>query len=140
MTETGTSRRSKHPLPILRRYEVDASGCWIWLGYVDIKGYARCKPTGRNNVLAHRVLYEHYVGPIPDGLDLDHLCRVPSCVNPDHMEPVTRAENVRRGNSAKLTLKEARELRVIVDRLCSEYGVRPRTLAAIGERKIWKDV
>lgn len=66
--------------------------CWLWTAYVMPTGYGRF---GRQ--LAHRFAYEHLVGPIPEGLDLDHLCRVRHCVNPAHLEPVTRAENLRRG-------------------------------------------
>jgi hypothetical protein len=67
-------------------------GCWEWLAYRDRKGYG---VFGRQR--AHRVAYELLVGPIPDGLQIDHLCRNPSCVNPDHLEPVTLVENTRRG-------------------------------------------
>lgn len=75
------------------------SGCWLWDAAVDGKGYGEISAgrRGQSPLRAHRVIYEHLVGPIPDGMDLDHLCRVPICVNPDHLEPVTRAENLRRG-------------------------------------------
>lgn len=69
--------------------------CWLWklsrnpLGYGKIKFENRSQP-------AHRVVYELAVGPIPDGLELDHLCRVRHCVNPAHLEPVTPLENMRR--------------------------------------------
>jgi hypothetical protein len=71
-------------------------GCWLWTGYSDAKGYGRLNFNGRPQK-AHRAVYEALVGPIPDGLQLDHLCRVRGCVNPAHLEPVTLAENVRRG-------------------------------------------
>lgn len=76
-------------------YIVVPSGCWEWQLSRDRHGYGH---TSRNNVvmLAHRALYEEKVGPIPEGLEIDHLCRNPSCVNPEHLEPVTHAENVRR--------------------------------------------
>lgn len=67
-------------------------GCWLWTGSQDGKGYGK---TGRGRI--HRIVYEELVGPIPDGLQLDHLCRVRNCVNPAHLEPVTGRENVRRG-------------------------------------------
>jgi hypothetical protein len=73
------------------RVEVDAD-CWMWVGALDPKGYGR---TGRT--LAHRAVYEELVGPCPDGLVSDHLCRRPACVNPDHIEFVTIRENTRRG-------------------------------------------
>lgn len=90
-------RRKGDPLT---RYEVDANGCWIWLGRINGFGYGELK-CGERRLKAHRVSYEHHVGPIPEGLDLDHLCRVRPCVNPEHLEPVTRSENIRRGHRAR---------------------------------------
>lgn len=78
---------------------IDAHGCWIWRAARNAQGYGVCW-NGRSTQLAHRWVYEQIVGPIPDGLELDHLCRVRACVNPDHLEPVTHAENVRRSPSA----------------------------------------
>lgn len=72
------------------------SGCWLWTGCCSPLGYGQTF-AGKRVVFAHRATYEHYIGKIPDGLVIDHLCRVPSCVNPDHLEPVTQGENVRRG-------------------------------------------
>lgn len=70
--------------------------CWPWIGSASAQGYGRIyvHPDGPRQ--AHRVLYEIMVGPIPDGLQLDHLCKNPACVRPDHLEPVTGAENRRR--------------------------------------------
>ena len=62
------------------------TGCWLWTSYEIGNGYG-----------CHRKVYEALKGPIPHGLSLDHLCRVRCCVNPDHLEPVTHEENVRRG-------------------------------------------
>ncbi len=70
--------------------------CWEWVGSLNPGGYGNIKIGGKT-ISAHRWVYETLVGPIPEGLDLDHLCRVRHCVNPDHLEPVTRAENLRRG-------------------------------------------
>lgn len=64
--------------------------CWVWTGTVH-KGYGRYSGQG-----AHRLAYELLVGPIADGLELDHLCGNTLCVNPQHLEPVTRMENMRR--------------------------------------------
>lgn len=69
-------------------------GCWLWTGYIDRGGYGR---HGRHGY-AHRMMYEMAVAPIPDGLVIDHLCKVRHCVNPDHMDSVTNAENSMRGD------------------------------------------
>lgn len=77
-------------------YDVDgATGCWNWLGSLSSNGYG-VKHIGRTSTAAHRFVYLQHKGPIPQGLELDHLCRNKKCVNPDHLEPVTRAENMRR--------------------------------------------
>lgn len=75
------------------------SGCWLWSGHLDRNGYSRLSVETGKQVFAHRWAYEKFRGPIPAGMVLDHLCRVPSCVNPDHLEIVTIGENVRRGNA-----------------------------------------
>lgn len=70
--------------------------CWRWIGSSSNGGYGALR-VGRTSVPAHRFSYELHVGPIPDGLHIDHLCRNPSCVNPAHLEPVTPQENALRG-------------------------------------------
>lgn len=77
-------------------------GCWLWVHTLMRDGYGLVWMNGKTTV-AHRAIYEALVGPISDGLDLDHLCRVRSCVNPEHLEPVTHAENCRRGEGGKET-------------------------------------
>lgn len=69
--------------------------CWPWIAAVDSCGYGRVKVAQRD-LKAHRVAYEFAVGPIPDGLTIDHLCRNKPCVNPAHLEPVTWRENLHR--------------------------------------------
>lgn len=81
------------------KYRVDDSGCWIWTACTHQFGYGEFRFRGKC-ARAHRVAYELLVGPIPEGLTIDHLCRVRNCVNPAHLEPVTFAENVRRGAAA----------------------------------------
>lgn len=76
------------------------SGCWLWLGCTNHKGYGKIR-VGSKQEFAHRVSYEIHTRQIPDGLQIDHLCRVRCCVNPDHLEPVTAGENIRRGETGK---------------------------------------
>lgn len=80
--------------------QANPSDCWIWQGKDTGTGYGQFYVPDRR-VLAHRWSYEHFVGPIPDGLHIDHLCRNRACVNPKHLEPVTAAENVRRAYLAR---------------------------------------
>lgn len=75
-------------------------GCWEWQGSVSPSGYGRAR-VGNTNSYAHRVTYVLLRGPIPEGRELDHLCRNRACCNPDHLEPVTCRENVLRGYRAR---------------------------------------
>lgn len=90
-------------LPIRERFmdvvEKVPSGCWEWQACKNDLGYGQLALLGGKRVGAHRFSYEKFVGPIPEGMDLDHLCRNPPCVNPAHLEPVTHRENVYRGAS-----------------------------------------
>lgn len=79
------------PEKLAARIVVDDNGCWMWQGAKTRKGYGM---TGSRP--AHRITYTLLVGPIPSGLQIDHLCRVPGCCNPEHLEPVTALENNRR--------------------------------------------
>jgi hypothetical protein len=97
-------------IPESEHYRLEDRGyktpCWIWQLSKRHGGYGQIKTPGRPKDAprpAHIVYYERYVGPIPAEAELDHLCRVPACVNPDHLEPVTHAENVRRGEAGKKT-------------------------------------
>ncbi len=92
------------PKPVSDRFwamVTKTDSCWLWTGAKASKyGHGKFMPTAKKNMKAHRWAWEALVGPIPDGLTLDHLCRVPACVNPAHLEPVTLSENVRRQAAA----------------------------------------
>jgi hypothetical protein len=98
--DTHKTTRTRRPLEEL--YTVAESGCWEWNGYVNPNGYASMKRRSyAGRTTAHRVFYEELVGPIPEGMHLDHLCMNTICVRPDHCEPVTFEENQRRAAVAR---------------------------------------
>jgi hypothetical protein len=78
------------------------TGCWLWTGALNNMGYGRLKVGGRDgkSVYAHRVAYQLFVGPIPDGKVLDHRCSNTWCCNPAHLDPTSQADNVRRGRAS----------------------------------------
>lgn len=84
-----------------RKVQMQENGCWVWTGAAS-GGYGYFRAGGRT-VLVHRWAYEHFVGPIPDGLTIDHVksrgCTTTLCCNPAHLEPVTQKENVLRGTA-----------------------------------------
>ena len=122
--------------------------CWVWQRGSNGNGYGGIWTDGKWR-RAHRVFYERHVGPIPAGLDIDHLCRVTRCVNPEHLEPVTEAVNVQRGRLAKLTEEDVRRLREDMRRvrgtgpyrhaLAARYGVSVATIDAIRLGYTWKN-
>ena len=77
---------------------VETDGCWIWTSSV-VRGYGTFAVQTRKDVKAHRLAYEMWVGPIPEGLQIDHLCDNKLCVNPDHLKPATARENTLRSNN-----------------------------------------
>ena len=95
---------------LMARIVVDeGSACWVWTGYVNPQGYGQITLSAEDGrALVHRVAYEHHRGAIPDGLELDHLCANRPCCNPDHLEPVTHAENVRRAEAAGRRVEASR--------------------------------
>lgn len=95
---TPKPNRKPKPAPVERFWArvAKTEGCWLWTGYVSNTGHAKIKVNGKM-VATHRFAYELLVGPIPEGMVLDHICRTPACVNPAHLEPVTQSVNAKRG-------------------------------------------
>ena len=130
-----------------KKYEVDTNtGCWIWKGHKDKDGYCATTINGRS-IRAHRASYIFHNGSIPTGLQLDHLCRTPSCVNPEHLEPTTNAVNSQRGSNTKLTPNDVLEIRRLVaeglqsrKEIGARFGVTYATVTFIHLRKTWKNL
>lgn len=119
--------------------------CWIWQKLLTPDGYARIS-VHRNNRRAHRVYYEHYVGPIPEGKQIDHLCRVRACVNPWHLEPVPPAANVRRGAKALYTeddilrMMEMRKRGIFYKDIAAMFGAKVEYVQSICYGKRWQGI
>lgn len=106
--------------------------CWRWLGSRSADGYGRFSLTARKRVYAHRWLYELVRGPLPPGLQLDHLCHNRSCVNPAHLEPVTARENTLRGRG--VAALHARKTR------CARgHAFTPTNTIRYGPGRRWRD-
>lgn len=127
-------------------YMVDPeTGCWLWDKAVGADGYGQLRRTSEHGVqyLAHRWYWQEANGPIPAELEIDHLCRVRPCVNPAHLEAVSREENVRRSPITKLTPEQVLEIRESKDSLSKtaiRYGVTKSAIARIRKGQVWKDV
>lgn len=129
--------------------EVDCgftSPCWVWQGLMTGKGYGKIMPQGQHRyVPAHRYTFERHKGEIPDGLDLDHLCRNRACVNPDHLEPVTTAVNNQRGAMTKITPDQVREIRRLKGTMRQKdigamFGIGQAQVSVIHRGEAWKNV
>lgn len=102
-------RKSTPPVERIKpKIRVEPNGCWVFTGALTKHGYGhvRVGRRGEGMISTHRAMYLHAVGPVPDGFQLDHLCRNRACCNPDHLEPVTPGENIRRGETAKRMLEK----------------------------------
>jgi HNH endonuclease len=123
-------------------YAIDDNGCWIWQRSAWRSGYPRMKVAGKWTQ-AYRVYYERHVGPIPEGMTLDHLCRRPLCVNPDHLEPVSLRENQRRADLIKLDEDAVRVIRASQapqQVLAARFGVTPSTIYFVQTYRTWRHV
>lgn len=139
-------RRPGRPLRPLRpageRWSIEERGyvtpCRVWLGCVNSKGYGVRGVDGRR-VLVHRHAYEQAHGPIPDGLVVDHLCRVRECFNADHLEAVTPTVNTQRSHSplSSIDVQRIRESRRSAAALAAAHGVSRSCIYGIRSGKRW---
>lgn len=122
------------------------TSCWEWKRYRDAKGYGRLNlGADGGKILAHRLFYTMMRGIIPKEKQLDHLCMNTRCVNPNHLEIVTNAENCRRGINTKLTWKQIHAIRQKYTgawgeqrTLAKEFGVCQAHISEIVNNKIWR--
>lgn len=127
------------------RYQEDPkTGCWEWLGPRHL-GYGMTNLDNRS-ISAHVYMYQKFVGEIPPGMQIDHLCRNRGRCNPSHLEAVTPAQNVQRGNCAKLNPDKIREIRklaangVRVPEISRSLGIHRETIRAVVSGRTWKNV
>lgn len=117
------------------------NGCWLWIASTTIDGYGIAH--GKDTILAHRQMYIDHKGEIPSGLVLDHLCRNPACVNPDHLEPVPQYINCRRGDMAKLSFQQVEAIRKVnsktIAELAADYGVSKGHIHDIKRGTKWQE-
>jgi hypothetical protein len=134
-----TNRKKARYIEILMGH---TTPCWIWQLSTSDQGYGLERTLSGKLARAHRISYEALNGPVPPGLQLDHLCRVRNCVNPDHLEPVTPAENVRRGLKTKLTQEIVRYIRLSPEKqavLGRRFGVGQPQISRIRTNHTWRD-
>lgn len=115
-----------HQLVVALKVGDQDTGCWLWDGPTNRDGYGTVHHNGRV-WQAHRLSYVAFIGPIPAGLVLDHLCDTPACVNPWHLNPTTDRENILRGNG--LAAIHARKTECVYGHPLRPYDGRPRTCA-----------
>jgi hypothetical protein len=118
--------------------------CWVWRGQINAKGYGEYEKQYKK-YKAHAFVYCWFGGVIPEGMVPDHLCRNRGCVNPAHIEPVTKAENVRRGDAAKINMEVAREIRRMkrlgntAAAIGRQLGVPYTTVIDVTNNRSWRE-
>lgn len=127
-------------------YVIDpVTGCHIWQRGRNRDGYGTIKRNGRN-MHAHQFFFEQKYGPVPKGLELDHIvCSNRACCNPDHVTPTTHIENSRRRLDAKLTIEMAREIRALNgvmsrSKIAERYGVTKMMICHIIKGRAWREI
>lgn len=110
------------------------NGCWEWHGARNTKGYGNIRVDKDSPAKSvHRVAYTEMVGPIPEGMEIDHLCRNRSCINPDHLEAVTRITNIQRVDQRKTVCKSGHEMTAANTRIyTTKSGMETRKCRACG--------
>lgn len=126
------------PEAFLSKVRLLPTGCLEWTAGTCNTGYGRYGRRSR----AHRFAYERLVGAVPDGMELDHLCRNRRCVRPDHLQPVTHTENIRRGAVTKLNREQAEAIRRdprTGQAIARDYGVSQSHVSRIKRGVNWAD-
>jgi hypothetical protein len=125
------------------KYTIVPSGCWEWNSPLDT-GYGLIR-LGCKQVGAHRFMFERHKGPIPEGKHLDHLCRNPKCVNPEHLEPVSARQNARRGSNTKMNHKTVAAIRkrryggAQLKKIADEFNLSQSHISEICRGVYWGD-
>lgn len=122
------------PARLADKIQIDGNGCWIWTGFIGEAGYGQSRHDvafaqryvngrrrGGRTAAVHRVVYELLVGPIPDGLQIDHRCRVKLCCNPAHLEAVTRSVNNLRAHHGQNYIPATTGTQLSFDDLLSQH-------------------
>jgi hypothetical protein len=130
------------------KYIIDnITNCWNWNQAKFKGGYGIGFKAGIKSRLAHRIFYQLKYGLIPDDIELDHLCRNRACVNPDHLEPVTKTINQRRGLKSRITLDIAKQIKILAKdgvvsqrEIAKQYGVSQRLVWNILHELTWKEI
>lgn len=131
------------PVPYVERCGPLPTPCWIWKLSCSGNGYGSTKVAGKTQS-AHVVYYEHMYGRIPAGMELHHMCKTPSCVNPMHLKPLTIAEHNRIRSTTKLTVEDVVHIRkennMLQREIAKMYGISRSGVSGIRTRRSWKDI